>query len=401
MKRNFVGIDWAKDAHRVCVLDESGHVRQELSVRHDRAGLRDLSRMLRAHAPAEQLPVAIERPNGLLVDALLEAGHPVVPIHPNVVKASRPRYRANLAKDDRGDALLLADLLRTDGHRFEPLAPLSDRMRGIRRLSRTRNDLVKQRVMLTNQLASVLENSWPGALELFHDLASPIALAFLKRYPSPSDARRLGVKRMRAFLAKHAYSGRTKPETFIERLKNAPRSRQGPLEADANRDAVLAYAGALQTLVARLEELTRALVHASKESAMGQLIMSFPRTGELNAAQIVAELGDDPRRYAGRDHLASEAGAAPVTRASGKRTTVAFRYACNKPLRRAITNWVNNTRFASPWAQHKYQQARDRGHKHTHAIRILARAWLRILHACWHNGTPYDPTTHHGQTAQG
>lgn len=401
MNATFVGIDWAKDAHRVCVLDDAGRVRQQFAIRHDRDGLRDLQRMLRAHGRPEATPVAIERPSGLLVDALLEAGHPVVPIHPNAVKASRPRYRANLAKDDRGDAMLLADLLRTDGHRFDPLTPLSDEMRAIRCLARTRDDLIKQRVMLTNQLASLLENSWPGALELFHDLASPIALAFLRRYPSPDDARRLGVKRMRAFLTKHAYCGRTQPETLIDRLKAAPRTRQGPLEADASRDVVLALVSTLRTLVKQIDEITRAMVHATRESAMGRLVMSFPRTGDVNAAQLVAELGEDPRRFAGRDHLASEAGAAPITIASGKHTRVAFRYACNKTLRKAVTSWVNNTRFASPWAQRKYQQARDRGHKHTHAIRILARAWLRILYACWTNGTPYDPTTHHGQTAQG
>jgi transposase len=401
MSSLFVGIDWAKDAHRVCIIDEAGRVVQQFAVQHDRDGLEDLTRMLRAHGRPDATPIAIERPSGLLVDALLEAGHPIVPIHPNAVKASRPRYRANHAKDDRGDALLLADLLRTDGHRFEPLRALSDEMRAIRRLARSRDDLIRQRVMLTNQLSSLLENSWPGALDLFRDLASPIALAFLERYPSPSDARRLGVKRMRAFLAKHAYSGRTKPETFIERLKAAPRTRQGPLEANASRDVVLALVSTLRTLVKRIEEVTRAMVHATRESAMGRLVMSFPRTGEVNAAQLVAEFGEDPRRYASRDHLASEAGANPITIASGKHARVAFRYACNKTLRKAVMTWVNNTRFASPWAQRKYQQARAKGHKHTHAIRILARAWLRILYACWQNGTPYDPAIHHGQTAQG
>ena len=124
-----IGLDWGGAAHAVCVLDRgSGAVIDRFEARHDEKGLRDMERRLARHGAAGDLPVAVERPSGLIVDALVAAGHPVVPIHPNAVKASRPRYRANGAKDDRGDAYLLADLLRTDGHRFRPLT----RMRRLR-----------------------------------------------------------------------------------------------------------------------------------------------------------------------------------------------------------------------------------------------------------------------------
>ena len=177
-----VGLDWGGATHAVCVLErETGAVVDRFEARHDAAGLKELARRLaRRGAPAD-LPVAMERPSGLIVDALVVAGHPVVPIHPNAVKASRPCYRASGAKDARGDAYLLADLLRTDGHRFQPLAPVSDAIRSLRALTRGRDDLVATRVVLSNQLGSLLDGFWPGAAAIFADLASPIALTFLER----------------------------------------------------------------------------------------------------------------------------------------------------------------------------------------------------------------------------
>ena len=359
---------------------------------HDREGLERLLRDLRHVADPSELPIAIERPSGLLVDTLMDAGHPVIAIHPNVVKASRARYRAAASKSDDRDAYLLADLLRTDAHRFTPVRPRSDEMRTVRALARARDDLLRQQIMLTNQLRAHLDGCHAGGARIFADLNSPIALAFLQRYPTLASTRGLGEKRLSAFLSKHAYSGRRSANELLARLRAAPERQLGQHEEEAARSISLALTSVLQTVGERLALLTRELEHASYETAIGHLIMSFPRAGRLNAAQIVAELGDDPNRFADRDHLASEAGVAPVTRASGKSHHVSSRYACNKRLKNAITTWANNSRHADPWAKHLYNRARARGHRHPHATRILASSWTRILYACWRNGTPYDPT---------
>ena len=168
-----VGLDWGSTAHTVCVLDQTGAVCQQFEVPHSAEGLAGLPRKLAAFGPPGELPIAIERPSGLLVDALIEAGHPVVPIHPNIVKASRPRYRASGAKNDSRDARLLADLLRTDAHRFPPLQAQSDAIRALRALVRGRDDLVATRVQLANQLRATLERFWPGAAALFTAIDSP------------------------------------------------------------------------------------------------------------------------------------------------------------------------------------------------------------------------------------
>lgn len=392
---NYVaGVDWGSANHAACVVDAGGEVILQLEVEHTAKGLSRLLEEFKRFTDSEELPVAIERPNGLLVDALVAAGHPVVPIHPNVVKASRPRYRAALSKSDPGDAYLLADLLRTDGHRFRPLKPHSDELRALRALTRSRDDLVEQRVATGNRLRELLATFWPGPLQLFCEVDSAISLAFLRRYPTPSSAKRLGEKRLQAFLQKHSYPGRKSARWLLERLRSAPEGHAGPAEEQANGELVLAQVALLTALHDQLRHLTARIEQTVEELPLGRLMMSFPRAGKLNAAQIVAELGEDPNRYATDNEMAAEAGVAPVTFQSGKHLGVSFRYACNKRLRKAFTTWAGNSRFDNPWAQHVYDQARARGCRHPHAVRILARAWLRVLHACWHDGTLYDASQH-------
>lgn len=390
----FAGVDWASAEHAVCVIDERAKVLYRAMVAHTREGLADLVRALRRFGTPAGLPVAIERPTGLLVDTLVDAGFQVVPIHPNAVKASRPRYAAAQSKTDLGDAFLLADLLRTDGHRFAALRPLSDETRALRALVRTRDDLVAERVGLANQLRSLLERFWPGAAAIFADVDSPIALAFLRRYPTPQSAERLGEKRLRAFLARNAYCGRRPVPELLARLRSAPDGLTGEAEADASGELVLALVAVLEPLVAQIQRLTAAVEHALEAHPDGALVASFPRAGRVNAAQILAELGDDRARFVSEEHLAAEAGVAPVTKASGKSRSVAFRWACNKRLRLAVTCFADNSRHASLWAAAVYQRARARGCDHPHATRILARAWLRILWRCWLDRMPYDPLRH-------
>lgn len=180
-----VGLDWAQETHAVCVLDSDGTIAEHFDVQHSRDGLRGLVSRLARRGEPSTLRIAVERPNGLLVDALVEAGFLVVPVHPNVVKACRSRYSTVHAKSDPADAYILADLLRTDGHRFEPLRPLSDEVRALRSLVRGRDDLVAERVALANQLRSLLESYWPGAVAVFGSIDAAIALDFVERYPTP------------------------------------------------------------------------------------------------------------------------------------------------------------------------------------------------------------------------
>lgn len=394
--RLFAGLDWGSTGHAICVVDDQGKIIAQFEVAHDASGLVELRARLAKLAPAAEIPIAIERPTGLIVDALVDAGHVVVPIHPNVVKACRPRYRAAGGKDDRGDSYLLADVLRTDGHRFRPLTPQSDAIKALRALVRTRDDLVAERIALANQLRALLDSFWPGAAALFADVDSPIALAFVQRYPTPKSASKLGPKRLASFLAQHQYSGRRTPAELLERMHAAPCGLARGAEANAKGELVRMLARVLEQLVGELAKLTWRIQHEVEQLADGRIVMSFPRAGRVNAAQILAELGDVRERFQTEEQLAAEAGVCPVTHESGKSRGVSFRWACNKRLRTAVCTWADNSRRSSPWANDVYARARARGCDHPHAVRILARAWVRDLWRTWTSRVCYDPAQHGG-----
>jgi transposase len=249
-------------------------------------------------------------------------------------------------------------------------------------------------VQLANQLRSLLQSFWPGAAEIFADIDSPVALAFIERYPTPEAASRLGPKRMAAFCAQHAYSGRRSAEELLARLHQAPAIAVGELEMEAKGELALSLGRTLTRLVAQIRRLTSRIEHHVASLDDGRLLMSFPRAGQLCAAQILSELGSERERFPSDEHLAAEAGVAPVTYASGKSKAVAFRWACNHRLRAALTCLADNSRHANAWAAHVYARARARGCDHPHAIRILARAWLRVIWRAWVDRKPYDPTQH-------
>jgi transposase len=390
----YAGLDWGGASHAVCIVDGTGRIVARFDVRHDAAGLADMLARLKRVAPPAELPIAIERPSGLIVDALLAASYKVIPIHPNVVKACRPRYRAAGGKSDPGDAYMLADILRTDGHRFRPLIAVSDEIKALRALVRGRDDLVVQRVALANQLRSLLEGFWPGATDIFADIDSPIALAFIGRYPTPASASRLGEKRLASFLVQHAYSGRRSAAELLARLRASPAGLASDAETEARGEIVRALVGVLERLVLAIATLSSRIEQAVAQLPDGRIVMSFPRAGRINAAQILAELGDVRERFPTEDQLAAEAGVCPVTHASGKSRGVVFRWACNKNLRVALTCFADNSRHASDWAASIYTRARNRGCKHAHAVRILARAWVRVLWRAWQDGEAYDPAKH-------
>jgi transposase len=390
----FCGIDWASERHAVWVLDAAGTTISTFQVAHSADGLEQLvTRLCRLGDPA-QLPVAIERPDGRLVDRLLEAGHPVVPVQANAIKTWRDAEVLSGAKSDPGDAALIAEYLRLRRHRLRSLQPFSPQTRALRAVVRTRGDLVDQRVAATNQLSACLEAFWPGAKAVFADVESEICLAFLERYPTPESAARLGEARMRAFCTKHGYCGRRPAAELLARLHAAPAGLTGSVEVEARRDSVLAMVRVLRALNASIRDLDRSVVAHLGEHPDAEIFTSLPRSGRISAAQVLAEWGDCRPAYDGPEAVAALSGIVPVTKASGKHHAVSFRWACNKRFRAAITLWADNSRHASPWAAKVYADAVARGCDHPHAVRILARAWVRVIWRCWVDQVPYDPAKH-------
>ena len=389
----YVGWDWASETHDITVMDDEGAMVERWALRHDAAGIDAAIVRLGTHGPRQDLPVAIETTSGLVVDRLLAAGHPVVPIHPNAFNAARPRWGASRAKSDPGDSFKLADYLRTDGHRLRRLQPLDTATAELQALSRLRDDHVEARVAATNQLGALLGRHWPGAGTIFARLDSEIALAFLDDYPSPVSAARLGEARMKMFCRRHSYCGRRTPAELLERLRSAPEPT-GALSPEMLAELVRAQVRLLRSLLGTIADLDRALGAALLDHAKAQLLAPMPRIGEINLAQIVGEVGPILARALDVDHACAEVGATPVTKESGKGRAVNFRWAVNTRARNALSTFADNSRHESPWAAQLYADARRRGKRHPHAVRILMRAWLRVMWACWHADTAYDPVNH-------
>jgi transposase len=392
----FVGWDWASATHDVTVIDDSGSVVDHWTPPHTESGLDETVIRLARWGRPEELPVAIELSGGLVVDRLVAAGHPVVPIHASAFHAARPRWGAAGAKSDPGDSYKLADYLRTDGQRLRRLRPPDDATRELQALVRLREDHVKAKVAASNQLGALLDAHWPGAKAIFSRLASEVALAFLEAYPNPQAAARLGEARLAAFCRRHSYRGGRSPAELLTRLRSVPTPPVG-LAPEVLTELIGAQVRLLRTLLATISELDRAVGAALLGHAKAELLAPMPRIGEVNLAQIIAEVGPILDRVDNAEQAIAECGAAPVTRASGKTRTVGFRWAANRRARTALHAFADNSRHASPWAAKLYADARRRGKHHPHAIRILARAWLRVMWTCWHTDTAYDPAKHRAE----
>jgi hypothetical protein len=389
----FAGVDWASEEHAICVVDEQGRIVEGRRYRHSETGLRALcSRLQRL---AVKL-VAIERPDGLLIERLLDAGLVVIAVHPNRVRAAAPRYRVAGGKSDGFDSFVLAELARTDNHRFRILVPDGDRTKALRVLTRSRQDLVRTRLVLANQLRDQLACFWPGASKVFCRVDSKIALAFLRRYPTPADAHGLGEQRLAAFLAKHGYTGRKPAKELLGKLWAGAEGRAGELEIEARRQIVLAMVSALEPVVERISELKIEIRRALNAHPDGPTFRSLfiCEDAWLCAATMLAEIGDCRERYPSYRALAADAGQSPVACESGKSRRATFRWACDHRLREAFNTLADSSRHHNPWANDIYTRARHRGASHAHAARILGRSWSQIIWRLWQDHDTYNPTKH-------
>jgi transposase len=381
------GIDWARDDHAIAIVDGLGHQVYRGTVEHSAAGLRE---PVAVPARTGATEVAIERPDGPVVDTLLDAGITIVVISPNQLKNLRSRYGSAGNKDDRFDAFVLADTLRTDRARLRPLVPDSPARTALRATCRARRDLVAHRVAVANQLREHLKRVFPGPLGLFEDLDSVISLTFLTRFDCQDRADWLTPTRLTTWLKSVRYTGRTAPATLHARLTAAPRGATGAESA--------AHVHITRALVATLGEQIKILDKQIGEQlathADAHIFTSLPRSGTIRAARLLAEIGDCRARFPTPDTLMCLAGVAPATRQSGKTCTVGFRWSCDKQLRDALCDFANDSRHANPWAADIYNRAISRGKDHPHAVRILARAWLYVIWRCWQENSAYNPANH-------
>ena len=269
----FAGVDWASEEHAVCVVDEHGRIVEGRRYRHNETGIRALcSRLVRLGVKL----VALERPDGLLIDRLLDAGLAVIAVHPNQVKASRPRYRVAGGKSDGFDSFVLAELARTDSHRFRVLVPDGDQTKALRAMTRAREGLVRTRLGLANQLRDQLATFWPGREQgvLKRRLAdrARVPASAIPRRSTPAASVSSASRRFSSATAIRAAS---RPRELLARLRAGAEGRAGELEMAARREIVLALVSALEPIVARISELTIQIRHALNAHPDGRTFRSL------------------------------------------------------------------------------------------------------------------------------
>ena len=396
----FCGIDWAEDHHDIALVDRDGTVLARQRITDDAAGLAALLELLSAHGDAAEgpVPVAIETPRGLLVACLRAAGRKVYPVNPRSVARYRDRHSVAGRKSDKGDAAVLANILRTDLHAHRPLPADSELAQAIAVLARAQQDAVWDRVTAQNRLRSHLRQYYPGFLAAFAGkdggIARPEARAVLAAAPAPAAGARLTLAQLRAALRKAGRSRGIDAEAqrLLQELRKE-QMRQLPLVEEAMGRQTLALLRQLDAACQSAEELQAAAEESFNQHPDAAIITSFPGIGALTGARVLAETGDDRSRFADAKGLKAYAGAAPLTRASGKSRSVTRRHVKNNRLAQAGYAWAFSALTASPGARAHYDRRKDAGDRHAAAQRNLYGRLLGCLFHCLQTGQHYNEHT--------
>ncbi len=395
----YCGIDWAEDHHDIALVDRDGKLLARRRISDDAAGLAALLELLAEHGdtPGDPVPVAIETPRGLLVACLRTTGRKVYPVNPMAVARYRDRHSVAGKKSDHGDSVVLAGVLRTDIGFHRPLPADSELAQAIAVLARAQQDAVRDRTTAHNKLRSCLREYYPGFLAALASLKGgilrPEARAILAAAPTPADAARLTLAQLRALLKK---AGRRRGiDAEAARLREAFRAeqmRQLPLVEQAMGRQALTLLRQLDAACAAAADLEQATVESFNQHPDAGIITSFPGLGALTGARVLAEIGDDRSRFSDAKGLKAYAGAAPITRASGKTRSVTRRRVKNNRLNATGYSWAFSALTASPGARAHYDRRRDTGDGHAAAQRNLFGRLLGCLHCCLTTGQHYDET---------
>jgi transposase len=405
--RHYIGIDWATEAHRICLLDQNGQVCAKVSIPHSGAGLDQLLAWLAGHGvEAAYAVVAIETPRGALVETLVERDYTVFAINPKQLAHFRDRYTSAGAKDDDRDAWVAASALRTDEAAFHRVTLDAPELIQLRELYRTADELREEVQRLTSRLREQFIRYYPQMLSLYPSPDQPVIWDLLELAPEPAAAHQLTPLQAEVVLRKHRIR-RLSAAQVLEQLRATPLTlAEGAVAAASEHALVLVaqlrpvYELRRQTLK-RIASLVKKMRLADSESdtpSDASIIASLPGAGVLTTAALLSE---SSRAVAERDAAAlrAYAGVAPVTQQSGKSLKVSMRYACNNHLRTALYHFAMGS-LRDPVARRHYDRLREDGHSHPRALRGVADRWVTVLIAMLRSGKRYDATRRKAWPAQ-
>jgi transposase len=393
----FVGDDWAEDHHDVELMDAAGRVLARKRVPEGVAGMARLHELIGQHLGVDdedaEVVVGIETDRGPWVAALVAAGYTVYGVNPLQASRYRERHGVSGAKSDRGDAHMLTDMVRTDSHQLRAVAGDSPDAGAVKVVARTHKTLIWERTRQVQRLRHQLREYYPAALEAFEDLDAPDALELLGKAPDPARAARLTRAQVSAALKRARRRDIPGKATAILAALRGEQLGQPPAVAAA-------YAATARSLIAVITILNEQVkvLQGQVEADFGrhpdaEIYLSQPGLGLVLGARVLGEFGDDPGRYASSKARKNYAATSPVTRASGKKKTVAARFVHNDRLIDALMAQAFTALNASPGARALYDAERARGTEHNPALRKVANRLVGILHGCLKTRTLYDEAT--------
>ena len=395
MVRVFVGHDWAEAHHDVHVEDDTGKRLAAVRLPEGVEGVRRFHELVAGFVTEPgAVTIATETDRGLFVGAMVAAGYRVLAVNPMSTSRYRERHSTSGAKSDPGDAFVLAELARVDGHNHRPVAGDSELAEALKVLARAHQSMIWTRQRQSNQLRSTLREFYPGALDAFEDLVSGDARSVLALAPTPTLGRGLSRSKIALALRRGGRQRRVDARALeIQAALRAPQLEAPALVADAMGASVRALVAVISELSTQIAALEAGLAEHFEVHPDAKIIRSLPGLGMILGARVLAEFGDDPNRYANAKCRKNYAGTSPITRASGTRRVVLARYARNKRLADATDQWAFCAITASPGARTFYDQHRAAGDTHHRALRALANRLVGILHGCLHHATLYDEHT--------
>ncbi|MFF7442180.1 IS110 family transposase [Streptomyces sp. NPDC008122] len=403
----YCGIDWAEKTHDVALVDDTGQLLAKRHITDDATGYKILLDLLTEYGDSEDnpIPVAIETSRGLLVAVLRTGSRQVFAINPMAAARYRDRHSVSRKKSDPGDALVLANILRTDMHAHRPLPNDSDLARAVAVLARAQQDATWNRQQISNQLRSLLREFYPSAAAAAsgwqNGLCRPEMRELLRAAPTPTRAAKLTRAQLQAALKR---AGRQRGiEAEAERLREIFRAEwahQPPLVEDALGKQMLALLTQLEAACAAADQLAEAVEEVFPKHPDAEIILSFPGLGLQLGARVLAEIGDDRTRFADARGLKAYAGASPITRASGKKSSITRRWVKNDRLNHAGYLWAFASLTASPGAKAHYRRRRDQGDWHAAAQRNLFNRMIGQLYYCLQHGQLFDETAAFPSTAE-
>ena len=386
----YVGIDWADKKHDVCIRPRGSDAREFDVIRHSAeaidAWLKDLHQQYSGH-----IAVAVELSKGAIISALQKYDYiDIFPVNPSSLAKYREAFQPSKAKDDPTDAELAVDMLLRHPEHFKVLKPQSTEMRTLATMVEQRRRLVGERIRITNRLRFALKQYYPQVLQWFDHIDTPLFCAFVKRWPTLTQARRARANTLKRFFHEHHMYR----ESVLDNRRQAINGAK-PLTLD---DAVIMpYRIQALIMVDQLELMLKAIDQFDDEIAKlahghtdYALFEALPGAGPALAPRLLVAFGEQRERFKSAADMQKYSGVAPVTERSGQKHWVHWRLQCPTFMRQTFVEWAGKTINKSYWAGAYYQQQREKGSTHQAAVRSLAYKWIRIVYRCWQTGVAYD-----------